>query len=136
MKTVLFASLLVAATAFAGKAEREYLSTKGEPAVKAASESFQKNCGCALKINAKWDSFKNVDQMGSAVRTLKSIAENSGSYCKDEGSKKAMCEMKSLELGVSENATINFAGGKMSITTNTLGDTTMGWDQITRTVDK
>jgi hypothetical protein len=74
--------------------------------------------------------------MGSAVRTAKSITENSADYCKDAGSKKAMCAMKSLELSVSENATINFAGGKMSITTNTLGDTTMGWDQIVRTVDK
>jgi hypothetical protein len=136
MKNLLLASLLISSTAFAGKAEREFLSEKAEPAVKAAGESFHKNCGCPLKITPKWDAFKNIEQMGSAVRTLNSITEESASYCKDAGSKKAMCAMKSLELSVSKDATINFAGGKMSITTNSLGDTTMGWDQITRTVDK
>jgi hypothetical protein len=136
VKNLLLVSLLISSTAFAGKAEREYQSGTAEPAIKTASEAFQKNCGCPLKITPKWEAFKNVDQMGSAVRTAKSITENSADYCKDAGSKKAMCAMKSLELSVSADATINFAGGKMVITTNTLGDTTMGWDQIVRTVDK
>jgi hypothetical protein len=136
MKLLILASLLFSSMAFAGKAERDYMSTTGEPAVKAASESFQKNCGCPLKIDVKWDSFKNVDQMSGAMRTPKSITENSAEYCKDAGSKKAMCAMKTLELGVSENGSINFAGNKMVITTNTLGDTSYSWDAITKTVDK
>lgn len=136
MKLLILASMLFSSMAFAGKAERDYVSQNGEPTIKAASEAFKKNCGCPLKIDVKWDAFKTVDQMSGAMRTPKSITEGSAEYCKDAGSKKAMCTMKTLELGVSENGSMNFAGSKMTITTNTLGDTSYSWDSMTKAIDK
>lgn len=124
---------LVSMTAFAGKAERDYMTNTVQPAIKDAEAKFKSACGCALKITAT-DSLKSQDEMAQARNTASSITDNVEKYCTDEASKKAMCQMKTLDVVKGKETAFAFKGGKGTCTTD--GQSYVHWDMITRELDK
>ncbi len=135
MKRVLVATtaLLFSITAFAGKTEREYLKNEVQPAVKAAEGKFKAACGCALKINVS-DSLKTTDEMAQAKHVSESITEGAAGYCTDDASKKAICQMKTLDIAKEAETKFTFKGGKGLAATD--GGSYVSWDMITRELDK
>jgi len=135
MKSVLIgtALMLVSLTAFAGKTERDYMTNTVKPAVAAAEGKFKEACGCALKISVS-DTLKSTDDMAQARNISNSIAEGAPGYCNDAESKKAICQMKTLEVVKGKDTTFAFKGGKGTCTTD--GQSYVSWDMITRELDK
>jgi hypothetical protein len=135
MKSVLIgtALMLVSLTAFAGKTERDYLTTEVQPAVKAAESKFKAACGCALKINVS-DSLKSTDDMSQARHISNAIAEGAPGYCTDDASKKAVCQLKTLDIVKGKETAFAFRAGKGTCTTD--GQSYVSWDMITRELDK
>jgi hypothetical protein len=124
---------LVSMTAFAGKAERDYMTNTVQPAIKEAEAKFKSACGCAIKITAT-DSLKSQDDMAQAKNTANSVTENAEKYCTDDASKKAMCQMKSIDVVKGKETAFAFKGGKGTCTTD--GQSYVHWDMITRELDK
>jgi hypothetical protein len=124
---------VVSFNAFAGKAEREYMKDSVQPAIKEAETKFKAACGCALKITAT-DSLKSQDDMAQAKNTANSVAENAEKYCTDDASKKAVCQMKSIDVVKGKETAFTFKAGKGTCTTD--GNSYVHWDMITRELDK
>jgi hypothetical protein len=135
MKSVLIgtALMLVSLTAFAGKTERDYMTNEVQPAVKAAEGKFKAACGCALKINVS-DSLKSTDDMAQARNISNAITEGAPGYCSDDASKKAICQMKTLDIVKGKETAFTFKAGKGTCTTE--GQSYVSWDMITRELDK
>lgn len=135
MKSALIvtAMMLVSLNAFAGKTERDYMTNTVQPAVKEAEGKFKASCGCALKISVS-DTLKSTDDMAQARNISNSITEGAPGYCNDEASKKAMCQMKTLEVVKGKDTAFAFKGGKGTCTTD--GQSYVSWDMITRELDK
>lgn len=109
--------MLVSSMAFAGKAERELQATINEK-MKAGVDAVKANCGCAMKVDIKWDSYKTTDQMTAVKNSLDSFNEESKAYCTDAGAKKAVCAMKTIEYANSDSKDeMAFKGGIMKVTT-------------------
>ncbi len=126
---LLFTPLL----AFAGKAERDFIASDVDPAVKTAAATLKKSCGCDVKFDIKIDSFKDKDELFKIKHFATMITENSAPYCSDAASKAAVCKLKTIEF--SKGSTdFKFAGGKGTATTD--GTSTPSWDMITRVIDK
>lgn len=134
-KIALFAGLMMMAslTAFAGKAEREYQKGTLNPAVKAAESAYKSSCGCALKINVA-ASIKTEDDMRQAKNISESITEGAKSYCTDDESKKAVCQMKTLDISKGDDTSFTFKGGKGAAVTD--GQSYPAWDMMTPQLDK
>ncbi len=134
-KTVLFAGLMmmVSLSAFAGKAEREYKKGTLDPAVKAAETAYKESCGCALKITVA-ASLKSEDDMRQAKYISESITEGAKAYCTDAESKKAVCQMKTLDISKGDDTSYSFKSGKGSAVTD--GQSYPSWDMMTRELDK
>lgn len=135
MKSVLIgtALMLVSLTAFAGKAERDYMTNTVKPAVKEAEAKVKSACGCALTISVS-DTLKSTDDMAQARNISNSIAEGAPGYCNDDASKKAICQMKTLEVVKGKDTAFAFKGSKGTCTTD--GQSYVSWDMITRELDK
>jgi hypothetical protein len=135
-KVAMFAALMTMAslTAFAAtKAEREYMKNTVVPAVKAAEAAYKASCGCALKIIVA-ASIKTEDDMYQVKHVSESISSSAEGYCTDEESKKAVCQMKTLEISKGKETAFTFKGGKgMSVTD---GQSYMPWDNMMRELDK
>jgi hypothetical protein len=125
--------ILVPMTALAGKAERDYQTKTMQPAVKAAEAKFKAACGCALTITVA-DSLKSRDELAQATNTAHSITDKVEKYCADDGSKKAMCQLKSFEISLGKETKFTFKDGKGTCTTD--GKSSVHWDMITREIDK
>jgi len=125
---------LFSITAFAGKAEREYMKSDVMPAVKKAQDNFKKFCGCALAIKVNESTIKTTDDMYPAKHIAESVADGVEGYCTDDASKKAVCQMKSLEIGKAKEATFTFKGGKGVATTD--GQSHTSFEMMTRELDK
>jgi hypothetical protein len=134
-KVALFAGLMmmVSLTAFAGKAEREYAKNTMTPAVKAAEAAYKSSCGCALKITVA-ASIKSEEDMRQAKNISESVAEGVKGYCTDDDSKKAVCQMKSLEISKATDTAFTFKAGKGTAATD--GQSYVSWDMISREIDK
>lgn len=134
-KTALFAGLMmmVSLSAFAGKAEREYKKESLDPAVKAAETAYKGSCGCSLKITVA-ATIKSEDDMRQAKYVSESVAEGAKAYCTDDESKKAVCQMKSLEISKAADTSFSFKSGKGSAITD--GQSYPSWDMMTRELDK
>jgi hypothetical protein len=130
---VVAAIMLVSLTAHAGKEERELMKNEVVPAVKKAETEFKKACGCALKITVT-ESIKSMDEMRQAKNTSEAIADGAPKHCTDDASKKAMCQLKSVEIKKGEKSEFTFKNGKGVVTTE--GQSYVHWDMITREVDK
>jgi len=131
--TIAMTAMLFSLTAFAGKTEREYMKNEVAPAVKDAEAKFKAACGCALKINVS-DTLKSTDDMAQAKHVSESISEGVGGYCNDDASKKAMCQMKTLDITKAKETKFTFKGGKGLAETE--GQSYVSWDMITREIDK
>lgn len=125
--------MLISTLAYAGKAEREYMKETLAPAVKKAQDAYKKSCGCALAITVN-ATIKTKDDMSEARYIAEQVSENVAGYCTDDASKKAMCQMKSLEIGKTKEATFTFKGGKGVGTTD--GQSHVSFDMMTRELDK
>ncbi|MES2040682.1 hypothetical protein ACO0LD_04225 [Undibacterium sp. Ji83W] len=126
--------LLLPLTAFAGKAERDFMSNEVEPAVKAATAGLKTSCGCDVKFDIKADSFQTTDDMFKIKHFASTIKDNAGAYCADAASKKAICKMKSIEFSKAASTYLKFAAGKVTATTD--GTSQPSWEMLTREVDK
>ncbi len=134
-KIGMFAALMmmISMTAFAGKAEREYQKGTLNPAVKAAETAYKASCGCALKINVA-ASIKSEDDMRQAKYISESVAEGVKGYCSDDESKKAVCQMKTLDISKGADTAFTFKGGKGAAVTD--GQSYASWEMMTRELDK
>src|SRR5687767_5783605 len=128
------AVMLVSVVAVAGKAEREYMKNEVMPAVKKAQDNFKKFCGCALAITVNEKTVVTTDDMYPAKHIANSVADSVEGYCTDDASKKAVCQMKSLEIGKAKEATFSFKGGKGVATTD--GQSHVSFEMMTRELDK
>jgi len=135
MKTVLIgtALMLFSLNAFAGKTERDYMSGTVQPAVKEAEAKFKASCGCALKITVS-DTLKSTDDMAQARNISNAITEGAPGYCNDDASKKAICQMKTLEVVKGKDTAFSFKAGKGTCVTD--GQSYVSWDMMTRELDK
>lgn len=120
--------------AWAGKAERDFMTAEVEPAVKEATAAFKKSCGCDVKFDVKQDSFQSKDDMFKIKYFASTIKDNAGSYCSDAATKKAMCKIKSIEFSKTAETALKFNAGK--VTASTDGTSQPSWEMLTREVDK
>ncbi|MEQ1877807.1 MAG: hypothetical protein ABL958_14285 [Bdellovibrionia bacterium] len=134
MKMLILSLALFPMISFAAdKATREYVKSTYTPAITEAQDAFKKACGCALTIKAN-DSVKTQDDYKLAKYIAESIKDGAAGYCTDADSKKAVCQMKTLELGKAKEATFTFKGGKGVATHD--GQANSNWDMMTRELDK
>ncbi|HRC56299.1 MAG TPA: hypothetical protein PKU97_10270 [Kofleriaceae bacterium] len=123
--------LMTTSVALAGKEEREYVKTDVTPAVKAAEAAYKQSCGCALKIVIN---VKTMNELYQAKYTAEGISNAVAGYCNDDESKKAVCQLKTLEITKGKETGFTFKGGKGTAATN--GKTYVNWEQITHELDK
>lgn len=131
---IALALTFLSAVAFAGKPEREFMKSELAPAVKQAEERFKSACGCALKITLNDSTTKDIEDMRKAKYAVGYVAEGAPGYCTDAESKKAVCQLKTLEVTKAAEATFTFKGGKGVCAHD--GNAVPGWDMITREIDK
>jgi hypothetical protein len=134
MKKLILLAALIPTMAFAAdKATREYIKSDVTPAITEAQTTFKKACGCALAIKMN-DSVKTQDDYKLAKYIADSIKDGAAGYCTDADSKKAVCQMKTLELGKAKEATFTFKGGKGVATHD--GQANSNFDMMTKELDK
>lgn len=130
---LLLVTLTASVTAFAGKEEREFMKNEVAPAVKEAETKLKASCGCATKINVS-DTLKSVDDMRQGRNIAKAVTEGAEGYCTDAESKKAICQMKTLDIVKGKDTAFAFKAGKGTATTD--GSSYVSWDMMTRELDK
>lgn len=126
---------LLPVLAFGGKEERTYNEQQVQPAVKAAQAAYQNACGCSLKIEIeKTVTSKNALYMVKSVSD--DIAKNVVSYCSDDASKKAVCQMKTLHvhLDKDKDPKFEFSGGRGIATISE--SSYPSWTMMTPKLDK
>lgn len=133
MKKLLVLSAMFPFLAFAGKAEREYMAKTVNPAVDAATTAFKTSCGCDLKISLA-ATVKSEDDMYQAKHIAESITGGAATYCTDDASKKAMCQLKALEITKTKETKFSFTGGRGVASTD--GQSYVSWDMMTQELDK
>jgi len=116
-----------------GKNERAYMKDELGPALKDATTKYKTSCGCDLKINLT-PTIKGVEDMRQAKHIVGSISDGVAGYCTDTESKKAMCQLKSLDIVRGKESSFAFKAGKGTATTD--GQSYVSWDMITREIDK
>lgn len=98
MRAILAGSLvLIAFAALAGPDEREKkaeLEKEMPPAVAA----FKKACGCELKFDVKWETFKTHATMRAVHGIIDNVQSNAATVCRDAEAKKAICKMKTMSI--------------------------------------
>ena len=125
--------VLGAPTAGADKQHRDVMAMELIPAARAAEANFKASCECALAVVID-DSIKTIDEMVSARYIADEVSTGAAKYCTDAGSRKAMCQMKTLRLASASHPTFTFDAGVGIATTN--GEHHATWDMITRVLDK
>lgn len=124
---------LLPVLAFGGKEERTYNEQQVKPAVKAAEAAYKSACGCSLKIEVeKTVSSKNALYMVKSVSD--DIAKNVVSYCSDDASKKAVCQMKTLHVHLDKDPKFEFSGSRGVATISE--SSYPGWTMMTPKLDK
>jgi hypothetical protein len=135
MKTLITIGLLSVSTlALAGKAEREFMKSEVQPAIKAATESFKSACGCSLDFKVDEGTFKTTDQMTQIRNTANSIKDGAVEHCTDAESKKAMCALKTLSYKLDKESKFEFKGSTGTATTD--GGSYVSWGMMTQEIDK
>ncbi len=124
-------------TAFAGKAERDFMDKTLAPKVKEAEDKFRSSCGCPLTIAIDGSTTASTGDLREATHIADSIVDGAPKYCTDAASKKAMCQLRSLVIGKAvkpAKAEFTFKDGKGMLTHD--GTMYAGWEQITQKLDK
>ena len=133
-------SLIVAALlslslpAVAGKLERDTMTKDVQPAVTAAEARFRSSCGCPLKIAVDEATMNTRSLLLQAKHIAEEVGEESAKYCSDAASKKALCQMKTLEILVRKPVGFTFKDGVGQCTSD--GNMRCAWQQITKVLDK
>jgi hypothetical protein len=104
------------------------------PAVKEAMAKVKSACGCQWTITVDESTVKTTDHMYNVKHIADSVAETAPTYCTDAASKKAICQMKSLKLGIAKEATFTFKGGAGVATGD--GQASTSFDMMARELDK
>ncbi len=112
----------VVGTSFAGKPERDRVAEL-KPKVAAAESAAKAACGCAAKINVKWDSFAKADDMFRVPETLDDVVAASKTQCTNADNKKAMCKgVTGYEIEYSkEGGSATLKGKTIVLTTSDMG---------------
>lgn len=126
--------LCASVSAYAGKAEREFIETTMNPAVQAAAAAYKSACTGDLKIDVKVDSFKNVDELRQVRNFVNRIEESAAGYCKDKATKTVMSKLKVLEISKAAQVTVKFSGNKAVATTDE--SSFPSWDMLAAEIDK
>jgi len=132
MKKLIGILIILPVLAFAGKAEREYKANELDPSVKKAQAAYKK-CGCDLKITFG-ATIKSEADMRQAKYMVEDIATGAPKYCTDADSKKAVCQMKSLEIVKGSESKFSFTGGRGIASTD--GQMNPSFDMMTAELDK
>lgn len=132
MKKIVALMIIVPAIAFAGKAEREFKTTKIDPAVKEAQASFKK-CGCAINITFAPEILSSEANMRQVLFMVEDVTQGSAKYCTDAASKAAVCKMKSLEIKHGATSGFEFKNGHGVATTD--GQMNPSFDAMTAKLD-
>jgi len=139
MKTMLSAAVTVltlsaALSAHAGKAERDFVQTRVEPAIKAAAAQYKKSCAGDLKIEVKFDSFSSIDDLRQIVYLAEAITEAAPAYCNDKATQTVMSRMKVLEISKTGEPSFVFSGNKGVATTDV--SSYPSWDMMAAAIDR
>jgi hypothetical protein len=124
----------VSLTAVAGKLERDTMTKDVQPAVAKAEATWKASCSCPLTITVDEASMNTRSLLLQAKHTAEEITEKSAKYCSDAASKKALCQMKSLQILLRKPAEFTIKDGVGQCTSD--GNMRCGWDQIIRVLDK
>jgi hypothetical protein len=124
----------LASLAHAGKAERDFYAAEVQPAVNAAATTLKQACGCDVKFDVKMSTYETVDQMRQIKHYVSSISSEAGRYCTDAASKKAICQLKSVDISRTSSADFKFSGGKGIATTDE--SSYPHWGMMTTAIDK
>ena len=127
-------AMAIPVAAFAGKQERDLMTKQVAPAVQDAEAKFKSSCGCTLTISVDESTLKSMDELRAAKHMAEYISKGIVKYCTDDGSKKAMCQLKSLTFTKGTPVGFTFKDGKGVATTD--GQMSCGFEQITRVLDK
>jgi len=136
MKLALVATALMitSLTAFAGKAERDYLANEVNPAVQEAQTKLKSSCGCAVNVTIDESANKTKDDLLGVKHMAEHVSEGAEHYCTDAASKKAVCQLKTLTFAKAKPAGFTFKGGNGVMKYD--GQSTCSWEQVTRELDK
>ena len=134
MKRLIVALSLISLSAYAGPKERE-LKTEVDTVIKSAAAAIKTGCGCNVKVDVKWESFKNdSDHIRQMKYAFEKWVTEAPEYCKDAASKTAICQMKAISYAKTDSGSLTFAKGTLAITTD--GNSSYGWDAVAKEVDK
>lgn len=133
MKFIVTVLIIAPILAFAGKAEREFMNSEVNPALKAAENSFKKNCGCKLSITVS-DSLKSRSELELAKYVAETVASGSEKHCTDKPSKDAVCKMKTLEVTKAGETKFSFSGSRGIASTD--GQVVPTFEMMTDQLDK
>ncbi|HET9993110.1 MAG TPA: hypothetical protein VFQ65_31460 [Kofleriaceae bacterium] len=134
-RSLVVASLMALSfTALAGKLERTTYEKQVVPAVTAAQDTYKSSCGCALKINVDTAALTTNDELLGAKHIAEHLKEGVEKYCTDAPSKKAMCQMRTLEIVKAKPTSFTFKNGVGTCTDD--GQETCAWEQMTKVLDK
>lgn len=102
MKRMVIVALAVVATlAWAGKPERDK-QKEVTPLVATHAKTVKTACGCDVKFDVKWDSYKKADDMWRVKETAEAFAKAATAYCESDEDKKAFCaNVKSVSISFS-----------------------------------
>lgn len=124
----------VSLTAVAGKLERDTMTKQVLPAIAKAESKFKSSCGCPLKITVDEASMNTKDLLLQAANVAGDVGEGAEKYCTDAASKKALCQMKTLEILQRKPCEFTFKNGVGQCTSD--GNMRCAWQQITKVLDK
>ena len=127
-------TLSFAGLAFAGEAEREYYAENTEPAVKKATATLKKSCGCDVKFDIQMETFETRNHLLMINMLASEISEKAPGYWSDAPSNAAICKLKTVNLSRTKESALNFSNGKIVWTTN--GNSYFGWDTMVEKLDK
>ena len=132
--TLAFALMFAAFAAQAGKAERDFIASDVEPAIKEAAAAYKKSCGCDVKFDVKLDTYKDKDELFKVKYFANAIKDGAPAYCTDAATKAAMCKLKTVEIQKTNSADFKFSGGKGMASTDSSANPS--WEMVTRAIDK
>ncbi len=89
--------VLLGFTALAGQDERDK-KAELEKEIPPAVAAFKKACGCELKFDIKWATFKTHSTMRAVHGIIDNVQSNAATVCKDAEAKKAICQMKTMSI--------------------------------------
>lgn len=124
----------VSLTAVAGKLERDTMTKTVVPAIASAQAKFKSSCGCPLTITVDENSMNTRDLLFQAKNVADDVGEGAQKYCTDAPSRKALCQMKKLEILKRKPCEFTFKDGVGQCTSD--GSMRCAWDQIIKVLDK